>query len=234
MFENDLKNFNNKEEMAQFALAIVAGVASRCKRNNLPCRIALSGGTTPDALFKLLAKDAGKTLPLDLIDWFWVDERLVPHECKDSNYGRAKALFIDKLNIPAERLHPVQTEVKAPAECYAKELESVFGSQSVPRFELILLGMGGDGHTASMFPGSSGIWEKNLNVIEVPAPKNMQPHVPRITLTFPVINQAEKIVFMVSGQEKCDLLRYIGSLEKTVYPVQLVRKDNVEWLVTEQ
>lgn len=234
MFENGLIFFKTKKQLAKSAFDIVAETASRCKENNLPCRIALSGGTTPDALFKLFAEDAGKKLPLDLIDWFWVDERIVPHENEDSNYGRAKALFIDKLNIPPEKLHPVQTNIESPADCYAKELERVFGSKSVPRFDLILLGMGGDGHTASMFPGSSGLWEKKLNVLEVPAPKNMQPHVPRITLTFPVINQAEKIIFMVSGQEKCDLLRYIGSLEKTVYPVQLVRTEDVEWLVTEE
>lgn len=234
MFENGLTVFQNSAQLAQAAFEIVAETAGMCKRNKLPCRIALSGGSTPDALFKLFSEDAGKMIPFDLIDWFWVDERLVPHDSKESNYGRAKSLFIDKLNIPKEKLHPVQTDIDDPADNYEKELQSVFGNDGTPQFELILLGMGGDGHTASMFPGSSGLWEKKHHVIEVPAPKNMEPHVPRVTMTFPLINQAEKIIFMVSGQEKCNLLRYIGSLKKKVYPVQLVRKENVKWLVAEQ
>jgi 6-phosphogluconolactonase len=236
MCQNKLNIYADVPAMAQCAFHKIVEIVRKTLQRHNTCRIALSGGSTPDALFKLFADDAGKSIPWAKIELFWVDERLVPFDSEYSNYGRARKLFIEPLNLSTENLHPIQPEKEGPAACYAAELQKACSDRfddGIPVFDLMLMGMGSDGHTASLFPDSEALTETKQAVLEVPPPSTVQPQVPRITLTLPVINRSENIIFMVSGQEKIALLRYIDTLEVIVYPVQLIRKDKTCWLASE-
>ncbi|MEL6140243.1 MAG: 6-phosphogluconolactonase [Bacteroidota bacterium] len=168
-----------------------------------PFTLALSGGSTPKLLFKLLATEYQ-----DKIDWkklhcFWGDERCVPHTDPESNYGVTKELLLDHVAIPSENIHPVATNL-APEEA-AKEYAEVIG-QCVAKnatgrvvFDLIMLGMGGDGHTASIFPHQMELLEGSATTALATHPESGQI---RVTLTGPVINNAREVAFLVTGNGK--------------------------------
>ena len=187
----------NIEEISQKVADIIEKLASTKDILTL----AVSGGSTPETLFSILA-----TRPIDWkkVHVFWVDERVVPTNNEFSNYGNAYKLWLSKVDIPSENIHRIKTEKASASEAaqdYEKELSDFFGS-SMPRFDIVLLGMGDDGHTASLFPGSPALDEKKRAVINVPASTIAKPAVERITLTFPAINNAEFKAFMVSGEKK--------------------------------
>jgi 6-phosphogluconolactonase len=170
-------------------------------------RVALSGGNTPRALF---AELAGKDVR-DRIDWtrceiFFSDERFVPHDSPESNYHTAREALLSKVPVPADRVHPVPTDGLDPERSaleYEQEIRRVFGAKEgeTPRFDLILLGLGPDGHTASLFPGTSALAVRDRLV----AP-NFVPtlNVWRITFTYTVINAARNVAFLVAGDDKAE------------------------------
>ena len=173
-------------------------------------RVALAGGSTPKASYQLLAGEAFA----GQIDWqrvqvFWGDERMVPAEHADSNYRMAKEALLDKVPIPTANIYAMRGELKPEeaAEDYEHKLGTVFGGENVV-FDLVLLGMGTDGHTASLFPESSLLDETVRWVASVPEPTG-NPPVPRITLTLPVINQARLVLFLVSGSGKRRVVKAI-------------------------
>ncbi len=200
--------------------------------------VALSGGSTPKAMFALLAAP-----PFDKqVDWskvqlFWGDERCVPPDHPDSNYGVAEALLISKVGVPAQNVHRFLTEQGDPgqiADQYAAELKQHFALHDgeLPRFDLIYLGMGPDGHTASLFPHTAALQiTDRLTATNYVEKLNAQ----RLTLTAPVINAAALVAFLVAGPDKADALHEVleGQLDPDTYPSQLIAPQHgkLYWLV---
>ncbi len=189
--------------------------------------VALSGGSTPKALYSLLA---GETF-LPLVPWsgvyfFWGDERCVPPDHSESNYGMARVTMLAKAPVPKENVYRVPTE-KGDAQSVAAEYERIlrtffgFNEGQQPRFDLILLGMGEDGHTASLFPGTAALEE--TGTVTANDIQKLGTH--RITLTIPAINQAAHIVFLVSGSSKASVLKEVleGQDQQTRLPSQSIQ-----------
>jgi 6-phosphogluconolactonase len=163
-------------------------------------RVALSGGSTPRRLNALLAGDMRKSIDWKKIVFFFGDERCVPPDSDRSNYRMAKETLFEPLRIPAERVHRIRGEAdpKNAAADYEKALAKAFPRQSVPRFDLVFLGMGPDGHTASLFPGTRALASRKAVAANwVPAQSEW-----RVTLTFPTLDAARRVVFLVGGAEK--------------------------------
>jgi len=223
----------NLEAANRFVELAEAAIAERGR-----FMIALSGGSTPKALFELLASDVWK----DRVDWgrvhlFWGDERGVPKDHPESNFGMTHRALIAHVDIPEENVHRVKTESGTPDEvaaAYADELRAAFGLEAggVPRFDLIHLGLGDDGHTASMFPGTTAMHEQVKLVVAVWVEK-FQQH--RITTTPVLINNAAEVQFLVAGSSKVDVLPQVisGAYEPDRLPSQTVRPSSGElrWLV---
>jgi 6-phosphogluconolactonase len=195
--------------------------------------VALSGGSTPRATYALLASDEFTTR----VDWprvhvFWGDERCVPPDHPDSNYRMAREALLDKIPIPTENVHRIRGEL-APDEAaaaYQAELEAVLGAGG--RFDLILLGMGGDGHTASLFRGAAALHEGARWVVAHYVDKLAAW---RVTLTPAAINAAAQVTFVVSGAGKAERLREVLArpYQPDVLPAQIVRPTDgrLLWLV---
>lgn len=171
--------------------------------------IAISGGTTPNLLFSALAGKYARSPIWNNIYFWWVDERMVPPDDADSNYGTAYKLFFSQIEIPKDNIHPIKGENAPETEAlsYSSQIkESLPFSNGRPVFDLILLGMGDDGHTASIFPNQMQLLDSN-NICEVAIhPQSRQK---RITLTGQIINNALKVWFVVTGTSKADKLKTI-------------------------
>jgi 6-phosphogluconolactonase len=180
---------------------MVASIARSTVKSKGRFAVALAGGNTPKQLYRILASDLGLRLPWDQIHLFWGDERFVPIDDPLSNYRMVKEELLNSIRIPASNIHMISTDFadpKAAALNCEKHLCSFSGS-AIPSFDLILLGMGSDGHVASLFPGTPALAEKERCVI--PVRVEATPPV-RISLTLPVINAANKIMVLVAGKEK--------------------------------
>ncbi|MCP4168969.1 MAG: 6-phosphogluconolactonase [Chloroflexi bacterium] len=198
--------------------------------------IAFSGGSTPRALFKLLATPAWR----NLFEWahihiWWVDERCVPPDEPDSNYGVAFQLLLRHLTVSnVHRMHGEDADHARAAAKYEEEVRECFhlSKHARPRFDLILLGMGDDGHTASLFPGTTALEEQDKLVTVGEAP--VKPHA-RITLTLPVLNRAANVFFVVTGAGKGPALRQVFDPDPTIValPAARVRPGNghLTWLL---
>jgi 6-phosphogluconolactonase len=215
------------EEFSALASAAV-------KRSGRFC-VALSGGSTPRGLYSLLAKEAATSLPWKKIYFFFGDERHVPPNDADSNYRMANEAMLSKVPVPQENIFRVRAEVKdatAAAEAYEKAMRNFFGQKSgkVPRFDLILLGLGPDGHTASLFPGTDALKEKNHLVLANWVEKFKTD---RITFTLPVLNAAACVIFLVSGADKATVLREVLDNPDAGLPSQKVQLSDGEllWMV---
>lgn len=200
------------------------------------CRIALSGGRTPRELYRVLAADFRDEIPWDRVHFYWGDERHVPADDPRSNYRLVREALLDHVSIPRQNVHPMPTEILDPtdaAETYAETLRAHFPGPW-PRFDLVLLGLGRDGHTASLFPGSGAVAEKQRWVLPVRAP--IRPS-RRLTLTLPAINRARAVWFLVTGADKASALRsvLIGSPQPQRCPAAGVRPINggVTWWADE-
>lgn len=196
-------------------LIATAGAAAVAARGRLV--VALTGGQTVQPLYRRLALADGQLRHLlaKRADYFWGDERLVPHDHPASNFGLARRLFLDALAVVPKHLHPVTTGAVAPADAaraYEQELRNYFGGEltqeGLPLFDLVLLGLGPDGHVASLFPGSAALAEQQHWVARV-SPLELAPRVARVTLTLPVLNQARLVLILVAGAERIKLARLI-------------------------
>ena len=216
-------------------LIAAAAVASIGRRRFF--RVALAGGTTPRAVYRLLADDPY----MDFSQWqvFWSDERCVPPTSPESNYLMAKQALLDRLAAPPALVFRMAGEGDPAAAALAYE-RAVYelvppnpaaGTGVTPRFDLILLGMGADGHTASLFPGAPALAEQERLVVATAAPSGQ----PRLTFTYSLLNAARRVLILVSGAEKAATLRAVlkGPHDPTHYPVQGVQlvKGNLTWLV---
>lgn len=197
--------------------------------------VALAGGSTPKGLYSLLATNS--TLPWSKIYFFFGDERHVPPDHSDSNYRMTRETLLSKVPIPADHVFRVPAEnpnAAQAAEIYQQTLQKFFQVQpgSFPRFDLILLGMGPDGHTASLFPGTKVLQERSRLVASVWVEKFKTD---RITLTLPVLNNAAVVMFLVSGQDKAQTLKQVleGNQPADLYPSKLIRPTNglLIWMV---
>jgi len=201
--------------------------------------VTLSGGSTPIGLYRLLADDLTIRAPLawDKIHFFWGDERHVPPEHPDSNYRLAKEAILEKIPIPPENVHRVRSEnpnAHQVAEEYEEMLRTFFRLEAgeYPRFDLVLLGMGSDGHTASLFPGTEALHDERHLVVANWIEK-FQAY--RITMTIPVFNHAAFVLFLVSGEEKAETLRLVleEGRGKDTFPARLIRpcEGKLLWIV---
>jgi 6-phosphogluconolactonase len=200
--------------------------------------VALSGGSTPEKLYRLIGSPPYR----DKMDWdrvhlFWVDERCVPKEHEASNFKLVFDALLSSVPIPKKNIHPMRTEEgpEQGAREYEEDLRAFFGRSSPPMFDLILLGVGEDGHTASLFPGSDSLRERSRLVVPVFLG---EPRKDRITLTLPVLNQARHILFLVAGHSKAEMVRAILGKEahRAHFPAGLVHPANgqVIWLIDEE
>jgi len=198
--------------------------------------VALSGGSTPRAVYAWLAQHEAAVLKVSWrqIDWWWSDERTVPPRDPDSNFRMAFESLLGRVPIDLARVHRLKGEedpTQAAAE-YEHDLRAAFGASSheIPRFDLVLLGLGPDGHTASLFPGTAAIAERERLVVanEVPVLNTT-----RLTFTLPLINRARRVAFLVSGAEKSAILARVLEGPAGVLPAQLVSPDEGElvWFV---
>jgi 6-phosphogluconolactonase len=175
-------------------------------------RICLSGGSTPKTLYSLLATpEFNARFPWAKASWYWGDERFVPYDHPESNYRMAREAMLAKVPAPAERIHPIPTDGSPDiaAGRYERLLRQANGGSRLdperPLFDIMLLGLGGDGHTASLLPGDAALEERERWVVAV---AHGRPEV-RITLTVPVIESSRKVAFLVAGSEKAEILRRI-------------------------
>lgn len=193
--------------------------------------VALSGGSTPKTLFGMLAADP--EVPWSKIHLFWGDERHVPPDHPDSNYLMTQQAMLTKIKIPHENVHRIlseEEEASRAADTYEHVLNEFFGG--LPRFDLILLGMGPDGHCASLFPGTKALHETQRLVVSNWVGKF---YTHRITMTTPVLNNAACVIFLVAGDDKAQPLKGVleGPYEPDQLPSQLIKPKNGKllWIV---
>lgn len=191
-------------------------------------RMAISGGSTPKAAFQLLADPAEpwlKRMPWDKLDLYWVDERTVPPDHPDSNYGMTKVAMLDHVPLKPEQVHRMEGELdpEVAAARYESLLRNTFRLEGAetPRFDLVALGMGEDGHTASIFPHTEAIHEMGRLVTANQVP---QKDAWRITLTWPVINQSSAVFFLIGGKNKAEMVKevFTGPRDPERLPSQLI------------
>lgn len=203
--------------------------------------LSLAGGTTPRTLYQLLAGEYRDQIPWSRVHLFWGDERCVPPDHPDSNFAMVDEALISKVPLPPENVHRIPTEkpVETVAEAYEQTLREFFQpapATSFPAFDLILLGMGEDGHTASLFPDGSALEERERWVAPALAPPTYSSR-QRITLTLPVLNRANDVFFLVSGASKKTVVRAIlndPEQASRLYPAARVRpRGRVVWFLDE-
>ena len=221
-------------DLSRRAAEAVVDRINQAVRDRGTCSVALAGGNTPRALYRLLAAPRPPVIPWAHVHVFWGDERYVPPEDPRSNFGMAKATLLDHVPCPAANVHRMPTEFADPdvaARDYERTLRSRFDGQW-PAFDLVLLGLGDDGHTASLFPGSLALAEKARWVVATTAPA--EPPL-RLTLTLPALVGAAAIYVLVAGSNKARPLRHVldGVGDRIRYPAAGLRlaTGTVTWWV---
>jgi 6-phosphogluconolactonase len=211
--EAEVQVFEDADALAEGAARAIGDVACRAVRERGRFMIALAGGATPRLTYTRLARSPWiDTLPWDRTWIFFGDERGVPPDHPDSNYRMAEETLLGKVPVPAGqvlRMAGERADLDEAAADYARALAAAFGTRrgELPRFDLILLGMGIDGHTASLFPGSPVLKEVFRPVVAVHAAAAVIPQ--RLTLTYPVLNHAAHVVFLVAGAEKARAVKAV-------------------------
>jgi 6-phosphogluconolactonase len=224
--------FPSAQEMALASARLFAARVEQAVAARGVARVAISGGSTPQATFKLLASPDQPfltTLPWDKLFVYWVDERCVGPDDPESNYGVARDLLLSKVPIPAENIFRMEGELDPEEaanryESYLRNSMKLEGAEA-PAFDLLTLGMGDDGHTASLFPHTDAINEIGRLCVANRVP---QKDTWRITLTWPLINHAKEVVFEVEGPKKTDVLAEVltGPRDPERLPSQLIRPFN--------
>ena len=227
--EMTVEVFSDEHAFDVASAELIAASARRAVDQRGVARIAISGGNTPRAIFELLADPTHhiRTLvPWERVHLFWVDERCVPPDNPESNYGMTKASMLDSVPLPESHVHRMEGELdpEEAASRYEAEIRNSFKLEGAetPTFDLILLGMGDDGHTASLFPHTEGLNEMARICIANHVP---QKDTWRMTLTWPVITQGREVVFLVEGGSKASILKTVfqGTYDPESWPAQLIR-----------
>jgi 6-phosphogluconolactonase len=214
--------------LARRAVEYLVEMAGEAVEAQGHARIAISGGSTPKTAFELLAdpnQPWRNRMPWEKLDLYWVDERSVPPDAAESNYRMTREALLDHVPLKPCQIHRIEGELEpeAAAARYEQELRSSFGLDGAgcPRFDLVALGMGEDGHTASLFPHTEAVHESSRIVTTNRVP---QKDAWRITLTWPVINHARSVFFLVAGREKAAILQEVltGPCDPERLPSQLI------------
>jgi 6-phosphogluconolactonase len=216
-----IREFANIQQASSAAVKQITDIAGSAVRARGFCTIVLAGGSTPRQTYEFLSAAANAAkMPWQQSHFFWGDERWLASSHPDSNYHMAHNVLLSKVPVPSRNIHRITTRHKNPetaAALYEKHLRDFFHlktragmksndlNMSIPSFDLVLLGMGTDGHTASLFPGSDLLEERKKWVAAVP-PGVGSPPVARITLTLPLLNQAENVIFLIAGNRKRAIL----------------------------
>jgi 6-phosphogluconolactonase len=235
MESSDVSIFETPEQLAVVAAERFVAVAARVCSESDRFSVALAGGRTPKRVYELLASEDFKTrVNWSRVHLFFGDERAVPPNDPDSNYRMVFEALISKVPIPDDNVHRMHGEgdANANARDYENDLKKFFGGLLWPRFDLVLLGMGDDGHTASIFPDSDALAEQSRWVVVTKFPQTGQQ---RITLTLPVLNHAALVTFLVTGKEKAQRLAEVlrpNSASKLL-PAQAIKPidGKLKWLV---
>jgi 6-phosphogluconolactonase len=215
--------FEGKESLIAYIIDLWKRVCAASIAERGRMTVALSGGRTPVDLYRSLARK-GEDLQWEKTHIFLVDERFVPLDDKDSNYRMIEETLLKAATVPKENIHPVDTSLSGPdeaAEGYEKEIIRYFGlgPGRLPRFDLVLLGLGEDGHTASLFPGSAALQEISHSVRAVRLDSKLHD---RITLTFPAINNGRHVVFHIEGAHKAAILKRVLEVKDPALPASLI------------
>jgi len=200
--------------------------------------VCLTGGSSPEGLYRLLAHEPWRAMvPWDRVHWFIGDDRFVPESDPLSNMGMARRMLLGRVPAPRQNIHAIETEAKSPddaARLYEEDLKHFYGADSLdpaaPLFDLVLMGLGNDGHTASLFPHSSALDEKERWVVGVPK-AGMEPFVPRVTLTFPTLASTREMLFLVESPQKRAIIGRILSGE-TLPARRAYSNGELIWLIT--
>ncbi len=226
--------FDNPEQLALAAAERFVEYAHEAVHDGARFTVALAGGNTPKRVYELLATEFKDRIHWSSVYIFFGDERCVPPDHPDSNYRMVYATLISKVAIPAENVHRIigEGDAHTNAQSYEQELKLFFPGLLWPRFDLVLLGMGEDGHTASLFPGSEALNEKSRWVIKTRMDQSRQD---RITLTIPVFNHAAHAIFLVTGKGKAKRLAEVlhtpsGSERLPAQTIQPA-EGSLEWLI---
>jgi len=200
--------------------------------------VCLTGGSSPEGLYRLLAQESWRSIvPWDRVHWFMGDDRFVPESDPLSNMGTARRLFLGHVRSPRQNIHAIATEAKSPddaARLYEEDLKHFYGADrldpAAPLFDLVLMGLGSDGHTASLFPHSPALDEKEPWVVGVPK-AGMEPFVPRVTLTFPTLASTREMLFLVESPQKRAILGRVLSGE-SLPARRAYSNGELIWLIT--
>jgi 6-phosphogluconolactonase len=225
----------NPAELAQAGADLFADIAKDCVSNYDRFSVAVSGGSTPRAMHCLLAQEPFLSeVPWNKTHIFWVDDRCVPHDDPASNFGAARSDLIALVPIPAENVHPipVDTPPQKGALKYQNDILDFFNPANgeIPCFDLIIMGIGRDGHIASLFPGCKELEEKKRLIVPV---KGGDPFVHRLTMTLPILNNARETIFLVSGSNKAEIVKEIFYKKDSCLPAQMIKpaNGNLTWLM---
>jgi 6-phosphogluconolactonase len=201
------------------------------------CYIALSGGETPKNVYHLMGQDhANRSVDWKRVHLFFCDERAVPPDHQDSNYGLIKNELLSKISIPQENVHRIKGELEPAlaSEIYEQEIRKVFDTAPVV-FDVVLLGIGEDGHTASLFPGSDAVLEKKALARSSFAQRYNNW---RVTLTVPVLNAAHEVIFLAAGKKKAAIVQRVlhTNVPDMEFPATLIRPTNgtLRWMIDEE
>ena len=225
-------------DVALAAADLIRREAHKAVREKGCFLLALAGGRTPNLLYEMLAREpfAG-TMPWDGMHFFWGDERCVPPTHQDSNAGMAMKHLLSKVPVPARNVYPILGAGLPPrdaAELYEETVRQAFRASGSSGFTMVLLGMGNDGHTASLFPGQPAVAERIKWVAPAQAPSGQD----RITITLPLIHASSTVLFMVTGRDKRDMLTAVladqqAGLDR--YPASMARgREQTIWLVDQE
>lgn len=230
----DIRIYPDAASLARAAAEYFVTLTAEVTATHGRFAVALSGGSTPRATYTLLANDEFAAR----VDWprvhvFWGDERCVPPDHSESSFQLADEALLSHIPIPLSNVHRVRGELEpeVAAQTYAAELRTFFGVPW-PHFDLVLLGMGDDGHTASLFPGSDALRETGRPVVAVTAHYQDRP-AHRVTLTPPAINAARQVLFLVTGAAKSEILQAVLEGPEGRFPAQQIRptSGHLTWLV---
>lgn len=229
-----VKIYADQHTLSQAAARLFAVEARRAVEDHGCFTVLLAGGSTPRAAYELLARQPLRDMvPWESVHLFWGDERHVPPDDPRNNARMARQAFIDHVPVPAPQVHPIpyHPSPRRSAADYEEMLRAAF-PEGPPRFDLVFLGLGANGHTASIFPGTAAVEERNRWVMEVYVAEE---ELYRITLTAPVINRATLVAFIVAGEGKASILKETleGEREPSRIPAQLIEPESgtLLWLV---
>lgn len=228
--------YPDTDTLSQEAAQYIVRIANESIADHRRFTIALSGGSTPKKLYGLLGNEPYRSqIDWTAVDIFWSDERCVPPDNAESNYLMAQQVLLSKIPVPANQVHRMpadQADRDAASYTYTLEMQQIIGTDGVPSFDLIQLGMGPEGHTASLFPHQPSLHEQQRLVMPVTVPK---PPPPRLTFTPRLLNAATHVLFLVTGTEKQDAVKAVleGEFQPDEYPAQIVQptKGEVTWML---